>query len=163
MNLNSLSLVVDFAHLPSEGFAALILAIIFTIVSLASVVFFFKHKDLNKIWLALIILALPALSIFCWIYLIISITDLGIGACFYISFACAAGYLLLMVALGFILNKTVKQKETVEETKTEEIVEDQETTDDNKEETEINETTETTENEEDEVEMFTVETKSNKE
>ncbi len=157
MNLNSLSLVVDFAHLSSEGFAALILAIIFTIVSLASVVFFFKHKDLNKIWLAIIILALPALSIFCWIYLIISITDLGIGACFYISFACAVGYMLLIVALGFILNKTVKQKETVEETKTEEITENQK-----QQETETTENQETA-NEEVEGEMFTVETKSNKE
>ncbi|MDE6583048.1 MAG: hypothetical protein K2K31_00135, partial [Clostridia bacterium] len=104
MNLNSLSLVVDFGHLPSEGFAALILAIIFTIVSLATVIYYFRHKDLNKIWLAVIILALPALSIFCWIYLIISITDLGIGACFYISFICAVAYMLIMVLIGFILN-----------------------------------------------------------
>ncbi len=109
----------NFNNLTSEGYAAFILAIVFTIVMLASFFFFAKHKQLNKIMLIVVTFVLPFLTTFCWIYLILNVLQYNTLVNLGISVAAAIGYVLIALLITLTFNYTDKEKDENVEVKEE--------------------------------------------
>ena len=126
---------IDFANLKTEGYTALILSVIFTIIALASVLYYARHRDVNKTLAILFTLVLPAVSVFCWIYLLTTILSMTLVQILCISFACAIAYVLIAVGISYLIERaatTEKEKSTEEvthkiviETKVEQNAEDE--------------------------------------
>lgn len=149
---------INFNNLSTEGYAAFVLALIFTIVSMAGFIYFARHKDAGKVILILTTLVFPVLAIFCWTYLIMNIYSYSIAFSLGIAFGTSLGYAVVAICLALIIEASIKanQKKKAElESKKEEeasnVVEtsEEETTEEVKEEAETTEETEETENDDD--------------
>lgn len=120
--LNSL----NFSNLSVEGYTALILAVIFTIVCVAAFIFVGRHKTLSKTVVIISTLLFPFLAIFCWVYLILTIFEFSLAMSLYISLGASAGYVVVAFGLSLmiaaIIKATRKHKNNVkEQTETESV------------------------------------------
>jgi len=105
---------MNFSHLSVEGYTAFILAIIFTIISIASFIFFAKHKNSNKIINILTAIVFPALSIFCWVYLLAIVLGANLAVSLGTSFGATCGYALIAALIAWLINKKIEEKNNVE-------------------------------------------------
>ncbi len=125
---------MDFSNLSAEGYASFILAIIFTIATIAMAIFFARHKKQNLIITILAAFVLPAVSVLLWLYLIFVVSDFTLKWAFVWAFVGTIVYLLLALAVTFIAkaiiknleNKPVQEEANLTEETTEEPVEETE-------------------------------------
>jgi hypothetical protein len=110
MNFNNL-LVVNFNNLAGEGYASLTLSLIFTIITLASAIFLLKHKGTTKAVTILATLVFPAITVFCWLYLILLVNNFELIYALLYSLAGAVDYLILAMIVGSIGVQIAKSKE----------------------------------------------------
>ena len=104
-------LSLNFSHLSVEGYTSFILAIIFTIFSLACAIYFARHKKLSTLLTILIAVVFPMIAIFCWIYLLLTVLTQPLVNTLCISFACAVGYGIAVVGIAFLVDFLKKKKE----------------------------------------------------
>ncbi len=104
-------LSLNFSHLSVEGYTSFILAIIFTIFSLACAIYFARHKKLSTLLTILIAVVFPMIAIFCWIYLLLTVLAQPLVNTLCISFACAVGYSIAVVGIAFLVDFLKKKKE----------------------------------------------------
>lgn len=139
---------LNFSNLTTEGYAAFVLALIFTIVSLAGFIYFAKHKDAGKVVIALTTLVFPVLAIFCWVYLIMNICAYSIAVSLGVALGTSVGYAVIAICLALIIEASMKanakKKAELEAKKAEEASNVVETTEETTEEVK-EETTEETE------------------
>lgn len=121
---------MNFSNLSAEGYASFIIAIIFTIASVATAIFFARHKKPNIIVTILAAFVFPAIAVYCWLYLIFIVSDFTIKWSLIWALIGTIVYLLLAVAVAFsakaiinhLSNRPAKNEEqtlveeTVEET-----------------------------------------------
>ncbi len=123
-------LSLNFTNLSTEGYAAFILAIIFTIITLAAIIYFARNKDAGKILNVLTAIVFPMVTVFCWVYLLANLSSLGIGVSLGVSFASAIAYVLIALIISFIVNTIVENKQQKQESTSDnesenEVVEEQ--------------------------------------
>lgn len=114
MNLNILAAAksgMNFANLTSEGLAAFVIAIIFSIVSVAGFIYFAKHQHLGRVLTILITMAFPFVSVFCWAYLLFNIFACPALESLGFSLLCAVVYLIAAIIISTILNNVSKANE----------------------------------------------------
>lgn len=102
---------VNFDNLSIEGYASFILGIIFSIVTIACVIYYLKHQDSNKLIKILATLVFPVISVFCWMYLIMNVTGYPLDISIYASLGAAAGYVALAFLVAFIVIAIEKANE----------------------------------------------------
>lgn len=96
-------LSLKLSNLSSEGSVAFVLAIIFTILSVAAVIFFARHIKINKILLLVITLVLPFVAVFCWVYLLLDVLKYNPLINLAISISAAVGYTLVALAIAYLI------------------------------------------------------------
>lgn len=99
---------MNFDNLTAEGYAAFILALIFSIVSIAGFIYFARHKDAGKVVLILTTLAFPVLAIFFWMYLIMNICAYNLAVSLGVAFGTSLGYAVVAICLALIINAIIK-------------------------------------------------------
>lgn len=117
---------ISFNNLSADGYAAFVLAIIFTIITLASFIYLARHKEINSLLGAFIEYVFPTLTVFCWMYLIFNVTGFAIGYCLLYAFTAAVAFLIVAVAIGLIVCAWKKDAEKREEQKAEKAEENKE-------------------------------------
>ena len=133
---------MNFSNLSAEGYASFIIAIIFTIATIAMAIFYARHKKQNIIITIATAFVLPALAVFCWLYLIFIVSNFTVKWSLIWSLVATVGYLLLATAIAFLAQAIIKylanrpekpaketlvaevEEETTEEVETEEAVEE---------------------------------------
>ncbi|MGN1201019.1 MAG: hypothetical protein ACI4R8_01990 [Candidatus Caccovivens sp.] len=106
---------MNFSNLSTEGYAAFVLAIIFSIVSVASIIYYLKHQNANKLIVVLTTMVFPVITVFCWVYLIMNVFNYPIDIALYVSLGVAVGYLLLAYVIALIINYCIKSKDNKKE------------------------------------------------
>lgn len=102
---------INFNNLGSEGYAAFILAIIFTIICIAAAIFVLRRKNISKALGVITVIVVPTLAIFCWVYVISNVCAVSAINSLWIALGSAAGYALVTGALSFIISNVVKANE----------------------------------------------------
>ncbi len=108
-------LSLNFNNLSIEGYAAFILALIFTIITIASCIYFARHKEINKILNVLIVFVFPMLTILCWVYLLLNVLGFNVAVALGISFGCAVGYAIVAFAISALVAYIIKKKKEKQE------------------------------------------------
>lgn len=107
MNLNNLSI---------ESQAAFILAIVFTIISIAGAIIFFRREDSGNVIKILTAVVFPFVAIFCWVYMLLNIlAKFDIGTSFYSAFLITLGFFAIVFAIYFIAVNAEERKKAKEE------------------------------------------------
>jgi len=125
---------MNFSNLSAEGYASFIIAIIFTMAAVATSIFFARHKKQNLIITILAAFVFPAIAVFCWLYLILIVSDFTIKWSLIWALVGTVGYVLLALAVAFsakaiinhLANRPVKEEQALVEETTEEIEETEE-------------------------------------
>ena len=117
---------INFNNLSADGYAAFVLAIIFTIITLASFIYLARHKEINSLLGAFIEYVFPTLTVFCWMYLIFNVTSFAMGLCLLYAFIAAVAFLIVAVSIGLIVCAWKKDAEKREEQKVEKAEENKE-------------------------------------
>lgn len=104
--------MLDFTNLRAESYAAFILAIVFTIITIAGAIVIlrrrFKTSMLIKVLTTIIF---PFVAIFCWLYMILNTTaNFDIITSLYSSFLITLGFFGIVVAVYFITLAIIKKK-----------------------------------------------------
>ncbi len=104
--------MLDFTNLRAESYAAFILAIVFTIITIAGAIVIlrrrFKTSTLIKV---LTTIVFPFVAIFCWLYMILNTTaNFDIITSLYSSFLITLGFFGIVVAVYFITLAIIKKK-----------------------------------------------------
>lgn len=133
---------MNFSNLSAEGYASFIIAIIFTIATIAMAIFYARHKKQNIIITIATAFVLPALAVFCWLYLIFIVSNFTVKWSLIWSLVATVGYLLLATAIAFLAQAIIRylanrpekpaketlvaevEEETTEEVETEEAAEE---------------------------------------
>lgn len=105
-----MNLSINLNNLTGEGYAALVLGIIFTVATIATAIFFAKHKDANKVVTVLAGIVFPALAVFCWAYLILIVCGIEIKWSLLYALVSAVGYVIVSVAISYIIYAIVKAR-----------------------------------------------------
>lgn len=108
--------MLDFTNLRAESYAAFILAIVFTIITIAGAIVIlrrrFKTSTLIKV---LTTIVFPFVAIFCWLYMILNTTaNFDIITSLYSSFLITLGFFGIVVAVYFITLAIIKKKKEKE-------------------------------------------------
>lgn len=96
-------LKINFSNLSAESYSALILGIIFTIVCISSFIYCTKHDKISKTVSILTYLAFPFLAIFCWVYLIMSLSNFNPLFSLGIAFASGIGYIIIAIIVAVVV------------------------------------------------------------
>ena len=104
--------MLDFTNLRAESYAAFILAIVFTIITIAGAIVIlrrrFKTSTLIKV---LTTIVFPFVAIFCWLYMILNTTaNFDIITSLYSSFLITLGFFGIVVAVYFITLAIIRKK-----------------------------------------------------
>lgn len=101
---------MNFENLSTEGYVAFILAIIFTIVTIASAIYFARHKKINLVLNIFITLIFPILTVFCWTYLFMNLYAFDFAMSMYVSLGTAVGYGLLAFGISLLISCLINRK-----------------------------------------------------
>jgi hypothetical protein len=125
---------MNFDNLSIEGCAAFVLAIVFSVITFASIIYFATHKTSKTLVAVLATMVFPVITVFCWTYLIMNVCEQAVALSLYVSLGAAVGYLLIALAIAAIIVAARKAKqnrpekvvetEIVEETPAEEPVQE---------------------------------------
>ena len=114
---------LNFNNLSTEGYTTFVLAILFTIITLASMIYYVRRKEVSNVGAILITLVFPALTVFCWMYLILLVKEFTTGNALLWAFIAAMAYLAVATLIATAVAFTAKDKKeapVVEEAKEEE-------------------------------------------
>ena len=80
--------MIDFNNLSTESYAAFIIAIVFTVVSIAGAIVLLRRlKTASTLLKVLTTIVFPFIAIFCWLYMILNVcANFDIGTSFYSAF-----------------------------------------------------------------------------
>ena len=108
MNLNNLSV---------ESQAAFILAIVFTIISIAgAIVYARRHENAGNVLKILTAIVFPFIAIFCWVYMLLNIlAGFSIGTSFYSAFLITLAFFLVVLGIYALVVYFKKRKKEREE------------------------------------------------
>ncbi len=106
---------INFNNLTAEGYTAFVLAIIFTIVTLAAFIYYVRHRGENGLVATIVEYILPTVTVFCWMYLIFNVTNFEVGKALLYAFITAIAFLVVAVAIGLIIVGLSKKSENTEE------------------------------------------------
>ena len=104
--------MLDLSNLSNESYAAFVLAIVFTIITLAGAIIIlrrsFKTSTVIKV---LTTIVFPFIAIFCWLYMILdTCSTLNSITSLYSSFLITLGFYLIVIAIYFITVAAIKKK-----------------------------------------------------
>ena len=141
MNISMLA-SMNFSNLTTEGYAAFVLSLIFTIVSIAGFIYYGTHKEAGKVALILTTLVFPVITIFFWMYLIMNVWSYSIPVSLGVAFGTAIGYAIVAIAIAYLViyiknHKTKKAEEQKVVEETTETKQTEETTEETIEETKL--------------------------
>lgn len=134
---------MDFSNLTPEGYASFVLALIFSIVSIAGFIYYAKHREAGRLSLILITLVFPALTILFWMYLILNVWAYPIPVALGVAFGTSIAYVAVALAIGFGVmaiidaRKNKPTEEKTEEPTVEEPVEETTETEEESKETKL--------------------------
>ena len=109
---HKLEVNMDFNNLSVESYAAFILGIVFTVISIAGAIVLLKRLAISSTVLKVFNgIVFPFIAIFCWLYMIIDIyATFDIGTNFYSSFLITLGFFLIVFAVYAIVYTIKKNK-----------------------------------------------------
>lgn len=115
---------MNFNNLSNEGYAAFVLAIIFTIVTIAAFIYYVRHKNLNTIVGIITTLVIPGITVLCWLYVILTMRSFEAGTALLWAFVGALAYMAVAVLVAWIISLAFggKKEEKVEENKEEAVL-----------------------------------------
>ena len=102
---------LNFNNLSTEGYTTFVLAVLFTIITLASMIYYVRRKDVSSVGAILITLVFPALTVFCWMYLILLVREYATGTALLWAFIAAVAYLALATIIATIVVLVAKNKQ----------------------------------------------------
>ena len=108
MNFSTLCAGMNFNNLTADGYAAFILALIFSVVSIAGFIFFARHKDAGKVTSVLTTIIFPVIAIFFWVYLFMNIYEFDLAVSLGVAFGTSLGYAVVAICLALIINAIIK-------------------------------------------------------
>ena len=106
---------LNFNNLSTEGYTTFVLAVLFTIITLASMIYYVRRKNVTSVAAILITLVFPALTVFCWMYLILLVREYETGTALLWAFIAVVAYLALATIIATIVAFTAKDKAPVVE------------------------------------------------
>ena len=101
---------MNFNNLSNEGYAAFVLAIIFTIVTIASFIYYVRHKNLNTIVGIVTTLVIPGITVFCWLYVILTVRSFEAGTSLLWAGVGALAYMALAVLVAWLISLCYNKK-----------------------------------------------------
>ena len=107
---------MNFENLSTEGYVAFILAIIFSIVTIASAIYFARHQKINLTLNIFITLVFPIITIFCWAYLFMNLYAFDFAMSMYVSLGSALGYGVVAFCISLLVSLLIKKGKTPRET-----------------------------------------------
>ncbi|MBE7076105.1 MAG: hypothetical protein E7375_03485 [Clostridiales bacterium] len=107
-------LAMNFSNLTTECYAAFALALFFSIVFIASMIYFFRNKKVGKLVSILTTMIFPFLAIFCWVYLILVLSNKETIFSLGIALACSAGYLIFALVVAALAYGAKHRAEMIE-------------------------------------------------
>lgn len=104
--------MIDFNNLSTESYAAFIIAIVFTVVSIAGAIVLLRRlKTASTLLKVLTTIVFPFIAIFCWLYMILNVcANFDIGTSFYSAFLITLGFYLIVVGVYFLVQYLLKRK-----------------------------------------------------
>ena len=102
---------MNFDNLSIEGCAAFVLAIVFSVITFASIIYFATHKTSKTLVAVLATMVFPVITVFCWTYLIMNVCEQAVALSLYVSLGAAVGYLLIALAIAAIIVAARKAKQ----------------------------------------------------
>ena len=104
--------MLDFTNLSTESYAAFILAIVFTIITIAGAIVILRRRFKTSMLIkVLTTIVFPFVAIFCWLYMILNTTaNFDIITSLYSSFLITLGFFGIVVAVYFITLAIIKKK-----------------------------------------------------
>lgn len=104
--------MLDFTNLRAESYAAFILAIVFTIITIAGAIVILRRRFKTSMLIkVLTTIVFPFVAIFCWLYMILNTTaNFDIITSLYSSFLITLGFFGIVVAVYFITLAIIKKK-----------------------------------------------------
>lgn len=108
--------MLDFTNLRAESYAAFILAIVFTIITIAGAIVILRRRFKTSMLIkVLTTIVFPFVAIFCWLYMILNTTaNFDIITSLYSSFLITLGFFGIVVAVYFITLAIIKKKKEKE-------------------------------------------------
>lgn len=120
---HKLEVIMDLNNLSVESQAAFILAIVFTIISIAGAIIYFRRREeAGNVIKILTALVFPFIAIFCWIYMLLNVlANFNIGTSFYSAFLITLALFAIVIAIYYIVvNAEIRKKEREEQKRIEE-------------------------------------------
>lgn len=104
--------MLDLSNLSTESYAAFILAIVFTVITLAGAIVLlrrsFKASTLIKVITTIVF---PFVAIFCWLYMIMdTCSTLEAITCLYSSFLITLGFFAITIGIYYLTITLIKKK-----------------------------------------------------
>ena len=103
---------MDLNNLSVESQAAFILAIVFTIISIAGAIIYARRRNVaGNVLKILTAIVFPFVAIFCWVYMLLNIlAKFDIGTSFYSAFLITLGFFAIIIAIYYIVVYAKKRK-----------------------------------------------------
>ncbi len=108
---------MDLNNLSVESQAAFILAIVFTIISIAGAIICFRRReDAGNVLKILTAIVFPFIALFCWVYMLLNVlANFNIGTSFYSAFLITLGFFAIVIGIYYLVIYAQKRKKEREE------------------------------------------------
>lgn len=108
---------MDLNNLSVESQAAFILAIVFTIISIAgAIVYFRRREDAGNVLKILTAIVFPFIAVFCWVYMLLNVlANFDIGTSFYSALLITLGFFAIVIGIYYLVIYAQKRKKEREE------------------------------------------------
>lgn len=108
---------MDLNNLSVESQAAFILAIVFTIISIAGAIIYFRRReDAGNVLKILTAIVFPFIALFCWVYMLLNVlANFDIGTSFYSALLITLGFFAIVIGIYYLVIYAQKRKKEREE------------------------------------------------
>lgn len=108
---------MDLNNLSVESQAAFILAIVFTIISIAGAIIYFRRReDAGNVLKILTAIVFPFIAVFCWVYMLLNVlANFDIGTSFYSALLITLGFFAIVIGIYYLVIYAQKRKKEREE------------------------------------------------
>ena len=108
---------MDLNNLSVESQAAFILAIVFTIISIAGAIIYFRRReDAGNVLKILTAIVFPFIAVFCWVYMLLNVlANFDIGTSFYSALLITLGFFAIVIGTYYLVIYAQKRKKEREE------------------------------------------------
>ena len=114
---HKLEVIMDLNNLSVESQAAFILAIVFTIISIAGAIIYFRRReDAGNVLKILTAIVFPFIAVFCWVYMLLNVlANFDIGTSFYSALLITLGFFAIVIGIYYLVIYAQKRKKEREE------------------------------------------------